>query len=92
MREKLIELIKKANRNWLLSTMVPVGCSFESFIAYHLIANDVVQVVRCKDCKHYHTHNRSVKWNTESMYCCKSALKKVCPDDFCSYGERKDNG
>ena len=47
------------------------------------------EVVRCKDCKHYHTHNRSVKWNTESMYCCKSALKKVCPNDFCSYGERR---
>ena len=51
-----------------------------------------VEVVRCKDCKYYHTHNRSVKWNTEAVYCCKSALKKVCPDDFCSYGERKDNG
>ena len=55
-----------------------------------MATKDVVPVVRCKDCKHYHTHNRSVKWNTESMYCCKSALKKVCPDDFCSYGERRE--
>ena len=51
---------------------------------------DAVEVVRCKDCKHYHTHNRSSKWNTEAMYCCKSAIKKVCPDDFCSYGERRE--
>ena len=38
-------------------------------------AADVVPVVRCKDCKHYQTD-----------YMC--FLRK--PDDFCSYGERKD--
>ena len=46
-------------------------------------AADVVEVVRCKDCKHcigpvcYNEH-----W--ESVGC-----PSVQPDDFCSYGERK---
>lgn len=42
---------------------------------------DVVEVVRCKDCKHIET--------TEyGGYCC---LKKigVAYNDFCSYGERR---
>ena len=57
---------------------------------------DVVQVVRCKDCKHvychiYHgwqepiytcTHLRS-RWNSNTDL-------EVNPDDFCSYGERKE--
>jgi hypothetical protein len=50
-----------------------------------------VRVVRCKDCKHYHTHNRSVRFDCNELYCCRSALKKVSPEDFCSFGERKDN-
>ena len=40
-REKLIELIKRAEHSWSLSTMIPVGCTFESWIADHLIANGV---------------------------------------------------
>lgn len=50
---------------------------------------DVVEVVRCKDCKHF----------TEGMigddleYFCKltSGMVNPAPDFYCSYGERKDN-
>ncbi len=52
---------------------------------------DVVKVIRCKDCKHYHTFNRSVRFACKELYCCRSAIKKVSPEDFCSFGERKDN-
>lgn len=41
---------------------------------------DVVPVVRCKDCTQYNGHR----------YCYYSELA-VLDDDFCSYGERKDN-
>jgi hypothetical protein len=41
---------------------------------------DAVPVVRCKDCKHY---------DKRSDYC--EGMGFSClPDDFCSYGERKD--
>ena len=41
---------------------------------------DAVEVVRCKDCKDYHKNTCPLRtW----------AYTK--PDDFCSYGERKDN-
>lgn len=44
-------------------------------VAEVLVDNDVVVVVRCKDCKHrdFHCFGRD-----------------LLDDDFCSYGERKD--
>ncbi len=41
-------------------------------------AADVVKVVRCKDCKYY-------------PFCCRTIRTDGNrPDDFCSYGKRKD--
>ena len=45
---------------------------------------DVVEVVRCKDCRHYVAEycTRDIKSRTNMFY--------MRADDFCSYGERKD--
>jgi hypothetical protein len=50
-------------------------------------AEDIVKVVRCKDCKRY------VENKEAFVTYCKRGLRDVYakPDDFCSYGERKDN-
>ena len=49
---------------------------------------DAVEVVRCKDCKHYMLWEDSEYKRT----CSKSiGLMISDPDDFCSYGERKDD-
>lgn len=53
---------------------------------------DAVEVVRCKDCKHYKPQSKSAHWNNKAPYCCRQTVVKVNPDGFCSYGERKDNG
>ena len=42
-------------------------------------AADVAPVVRCKDCKH--------EFGRSCIIC---GFQKRKPDDFCSYGERKD--
>ena len=49
---------------------------------------DAVEVVRCKDCK----------YKSEKIHACTNVKFRgerihiwVEPDDFCSYGERKDN-
>lgn len=53
---------------------------------------DFVEVVRCKDCKH------RKKWTTTGQFCCFHETSGMAvgvdlrDDDFCSYGERKDNG
>lgn len=54
---------------------------------------DAVEVVRCKDCKHYKEFR--TKRNKQIMrLCCRMGKNdmeySVKPDDFCSYGERKD--
>ena len=41
---------------------------------------NAVPVVRCKDCKHYN----------EGFCVGYHAHHDIMPDDFCSYGERKD--
>ena len=60
---------------------------------------DAVPVVRCKDCKHYRNHPNGLCYlHTEPKENARGhSGNAVCvePDDFCSYGERKegiDNG
>ena len=51
---------------------------------------DAVEVVRCRDCKRCFKH--TTKRNRQKMWICMRNEVDVCvrPDDFCSYGERKD--
>ena len=58
-----------------------------------------VQVVRCKDCKHWHEetgwcdhHSHFIDSNGGACHPWESIdWKMLDEDDFCSYGERKDN-
>ena len=47
---------------------------------------DFIEVVRCKDCKYYEIHKPYVTLNCERD----GKLIPMKPDDFCSYGERKE--
>lgn len=75
MREKLVELIRQI--------VIPF---WAGQIADHLISNDVVPVVRCKDCER---RNKSADL-TDTIYCpwLKLQMRKT---DFCSYGERRED-
>ena len=52
---------------------------------------DVVEVVRCKDCKSWEQYNAC---NGTKPHRCMSPdaifYKRTAPDDFCSYGKRKE--
>ena len=48
-------------------------------------AVDAVEVVRCKDCKHRYIAESGV------IFCTQHLTMSANDDDFCSYGERKDN-
>lgn len=48
--------------------------------------SDVVQVVRCKDCKYYEIHKPNITLNCERA----GKLVPMMPNDYCSYGERKE--
>lgn len=47
---------------------------------------DVEEVVRCKDCKHGFNTERT----TNILYCTRYILAICKPNDFCSYGERRE--
>lgn len=47
---------------------------------------DAVEVVRCKDCIHYEYGKGYAPWCNHMC-----GLDEMGEDDFCSYGERKDN-
>ena len=49
-------------------------------------AADVAPVVRCKDCEHL--VNATVNGN--GFLICDISDMETAPDDFCSYGERRD--
>ena len=83
MREKLIELLDKVQHHGN-STESSVNYVYNSAIADHLIANDVVPVVRCEKC-------RLAKTICNDYVCCLTGMP-MDADSFCSYGERKDNG
>lgn len=51
---------------------------------------DAVEVVRCKDCKHYHPMKPYPSYNGSVNYCCRSGYIKVSDNDFCSYGEKRE--
>lgn len=49
---------------------------------------DAVEVVRCKDCKHYDLGVCLKIYSDGNVH--SVAWQKRKPEDFCSYGERKD--
>ena len=63
-----------------------------AMIVAELPTIDAVEVVRCKDCKSWEQYNACD--GTKSHRCMNHDAifyKRTNPDDFCSYGERKDN-
>ena len=65
---------------------------YKAFDIYNAIKNaptvDAVEVVLCKDCR-YRIHDEVTnEWFCNSFH---SGFVYAKPNDFCSYGERKDN-
>ena len=97
MREKLIEMLDDIQLRGedftdyeIYGMRLPNTVSNED-VADHLIANDVIPVVRCKDCKHCRTASWGEKFcvrkQIDGVY---AELSNLSDDDFCSYGVRKD--
>lgn len=62
--------------------------------ALYRLSGYVARVVRCKDCKHYRNYPNGLCYlHTEPKSNARGySGEAVCvePDDFCSYGERKE--
>lgn len=62
-----------------------IGKVHPSQCGYFKPTADVVEVTRCKDCKHC----PDLKTKTKGMVWCRRFRTEVCPNGYCSYGERK---
>lgn len=49
---------------------------------------DVVDVVRCKDCKYY----EQAKVNNKGFLICPASGMEITEADYCSYSERRNDG
>lgn len=86
-REAAIETFEQAfDNNW------EVSGTLDRIRA--IPAADVVEVVRCRECKHSIMHK--FPYNYEKVLACNDphgvTIRAVKPMHFCSYGERKDGG
>ena len=99
-REKLIEFIQAAKSrkqyDFLFGNIDDAidMKSDDEYIADHLIANGVTIPVRCGECEHCgicYPEKQIGKEATQGWYC-KEHKSYRRPDDFCSHGERKENG
>ena len=53
---------------------------------------DVVEVVRCKNCRYCEIRNpsKTINGETKEVHSCQVHWHMVLPDGYCSYGERKE--
>lgn len=56
------------------------------FVLDNLPSVDAVKVVRCKDCEYF----LKAEVNGNGFLICQVTDKEIFEDDFCSYGERKE--
>ena len=54
-------------------------------------AADVAPVVRCKDCVHWDDDPDTYGADYGPKGKCMKSFETMCADDFCSYGERKED-
>ena len=90
-RELLKERFRK-RLNWLkkdihdeYSGALYDCCEYDTKLIDEIPVIDAVSVVRCLECKHYDPENHHC-----DHYMGTSAPLRRKPDDFCSYGERKE--
>ena len=79
-KSDLIEYVRTLEHNY------NVGATFLENQAKYIEFLDMVEVVRCKDCKHY-------VWDEfDGCYACVALGRFVKPDFWCAYGERRTDG
>lgn len=52
-----------------------------------LPAADVAPVIRCEECRYY----QNAKINKKGFLICPASGMEITEDDYCSYGERKED-
>lgn len=75
------------------------GSNYPVFICDHVLHEirnfptaDVVEVVRCKDCRHFGKNKEYRDTKLPFSFCDKFHHNIMTDNDFCSYGEKRSEG
>ena len=80
MREKMMDVVcESIETDRCIAYCNYPHCGYVQRIVDNLIHNNIVEVVRCKDCIH---------WDRDFLWCDRK-WGRTAEDDFCSYGERR---
>ena len=72
---------------------IDLSCEKFEAVILKIPTADVVEVVRCKDCKWYSELACGERELLGSQGWCNEVMARPMPSDgFCSFGERKNNG
>lgn len=87
-RETAIKAIENADYTAIADDADSCKVDYLREIIESVPAADVVPVVHCRDCKHYDMGVCLKIYSDGNVH--SAAWQSRNPDDFCSYGERKD--
>lgn len=79
-RERLIEILSR-------KVHPREGIDPAVVVAEYLLDNDIVPVVRCRECE----YAKNAKVNNKGFRICPASHMEIVDDDFCSCGEREEN-
>lgn len=54
----------------------------------HMPTIEQPEIIRCRECKHYYFADNRIPW--DKRYVCDIGGEVWQPDDYCSYGERRE--
>lgn len=77
-RERLIEILSR-------KIHPREGVDPAVVVADYLLDNDIVPVVRCRDCE----YAKNAKVNKKGFRICPASHMEIVDDDYCSYGDRE---
>ena len=83
-KEAVAVACKGCNKEFPNEPCEPFECYIQQGL-FNIPVADVVEVVRCKDCKHYGRIKGLL-----GLRCDLQGEQIWCKDDFCSYGERRE--
>lgn len=89
-----IQIVSKAPKN--LSVEVPPKIvakdlsSLLSWISPELECNDIVRVVRCKNCSYYRRFKKKGAFKSTPFYACKLDMSRREPEYYCKDGMARE--
>ena len=86
--KRLIDVVDEAIKRYAEDGDILQFISDVRFAVINAPTVDAVEVVRCKDCKHWQDIGKGC---TDHVRCCEIGFYMIGENGYCYFGEREDN-